>query len=112
MPKYYHVHRSYKSSLIETTVIEDQPLFFTKKNSFWYDTEIMMSKDKDYYDGYTIYEITIPKSQFTESFNPIKKNKILKIKDPIQYAITGAEGIIWDFSKFKPRIRVYDIHKN
>lgn len=152
MPKYYHVHRSFKPSQIEIKLIEDHPLYFSKKNSFWYHVEIDISKDKDVFDGYTIYEITIPRSQFTESLNPRKKNKIfkvtkknldefiklkkkyegsfnlikemkkrnfigydatLKIKNIKKWHIIGTgEGVIWDFSKFKPRIRIYDIHKN
>ena len=77
MPKYYHIHRGTDKSDIDTKFINNKLLYFSKKNSFWYNTELEISKD-DYYKGYSIYEITIPRKLFTYSFNP-KKPKIVKI---------------------------------
>nr|QBK88762.1 MAG: hypothetical protein LCMiAC01_04440 [Mimivirus LCMiAC01] len=76
MPKYYHIHRSPKPSKIETKLKQNQTLYFSRKNSFWYNVEQRIGKE--YYGGYIIYEINIPKILFTTSFNPIK-NKIVKI---------------------------------
>lgn len=50
---------------------------FQKKDSFWYNIEKSIGKDD--YGGYIIYEVYIPKSLFTTSFNPKEKNKIVKI---------------------------------
>jgi len=81
MPKYYHINRGIKPSKIEKKFIEDYPLFFSKKNSGWYNIEKSISED---YGGYRVYEITIPKKLFTISFNPRTKAKIVKInKDNI-----------------------------
>ncbi len=77
MPKFYHIHRSPKSSSIEKKLTKNFKLYYSKKNSFWYNVEQDIGK-KDY-GGYIIYEIEIPKLQFTTSFNPIKKNKIVKL---------------------------------
>jgi hypothetical protein len=76
MPKYYHIHRGKKSSEIDTKFINGTSLFFSKKNSNWYNIEKETSKD---YGGYHEYEIYIPSSLFTASFNPTTKNKIVKI---------------------------------
>jgi hypothetical protein len=76
MPKYYQIHRGIEPSKVEKKFIKNKPFFFSKKNSFWYNIEKDISKD---YGGYIIYEIYIPNYLFTSSFNPIKKNKIVKI---------------------------------
>ena len=39
MPVYYHIHRSIKKSNIENNFKEGQMLYFSKKNSFWYNVE-------------------------------------------------------------------------
>ena len=77
MPKFYHIHRSPKPSSIEKKLIKNFKLYYSKKNSFWYNVEQDIGKTD--YGGYIIYEIEIPKLQFTTSFNPIKKNKIVKL---------------------------------
>ena len=40
------------------------------------------------------------------------RDATLEIKDLLKRGITGLEGVIWDFSKFKPKILIYDAHKN
>jgi len=77
MPKFYHVHRTATKSAIEKGFKSGKALFFSKKNSFWFqfEKEIGMSD----YNGYIIYEIDIPYNFYTYSFNPISKNKIVKI---------------------------------
>ena len=65
MPKYYHVHRGTKPSTLSKGFCKNQPLFFSKKYSFWYNTEINISRE---YGGYFIYEIDIPNNMFTVIF--------------------------------------------
>lgn len=80
MPKYYHIHRGTTPSTLEKNFVTGDPLFFSKKDSFWYNVEKSVSKD---YGGYFIYEIYISNDKFTKSFNP-KSKKIVKItKDNI-----------------------------
>ena len=76
MPYYYHIHRGIKPCSLDNKFIKNRPLFFSKKNSIWYNIEKEISKD---YGGYRMYEIYIPRTYFTLSFNPKTKNKILKI---------------------------------
>ena len=76
MPKYYHIHRGLQPSKLETEFVKGWVLYFSKKNSQWYNVEKEISKD---YGGYRIYEIYIPSSKFTTSFNPTTKGKIVKI---------------------------------
>ena len=76
MPKYYHVQRGLTSYNIEKKFIRNKPLFFSKKNSGWYNLEKEISKN---YNGYTIYEISIPTNRYTRSFKPTTVNKIVKI---------------------------------
>jgi hypothetical protein len=76
MPKYYHIHRGTAPSELEKGFTKNRPLFFSKKNSRWYDIEQNISKD---YGGYRMYEIYIPKTRFTTSFNPKTAGKIVKI---------------------------------
>jgi len=78
MPKYYHIHRGTKRSTVEKKFIKNYPFFFSKKQSGWgwYNCEKKISED---YGGYIEYEIDIPASRFTTSFNPRTKNKIVKI---------------------------------
>ena len=76
MPYYYHIHRGIKPCSLDNKFIENKPLFFSKKNSIWYNIEKEVSKD---YGGYRMYEIYIPSSRFTLSFNPKTKDKIVKI---------------------------------
>lgn len=78
MPKYYHIHRGTKPSKVDKKFIEGQSLFFSKKNSTWYNIEKEISKEKEY-GGFYEYEIYIPATRFTTSFNPRTKNKIVKI---------------------------------
>lgn len=77
MPVYYHIHRSIKKSNIENNFKEGQMLYFSKKNSFWYNIEKNIALDG--YNGYSEYKITIPQKYFTYSLNPKSKNKILKL---------------------------------
>jgi len=76
MPKYYHIHRGLDKSQLEKKFILNKPLYFSKKNSNWYQIEQEISKD---YGGFRIYEIYIPTNRLTNSFNPITPNKIVKI---------------------------------
>ena len=76
MPKYYHVHRGTTPSNVGNKFIKNCPLFFSRKNSNWYNIEKDISKD---YGGYWIYEIYIPSKRFTVSFNPSNNCKIVKI---------------------------------
>jgi hypothetical protein len=76
MPKYYHIHRGTEPSTLEKKFIKNIPLFFSKKNSNWYNIEKDISKE---YGGYRIYEIYIPSSRYTLSFNPTSVDKIVKI---------------------------------
>ena len=78
MPKYYHIHRSIKRSNIENNFKDGKMLFFSKKNSFWYNFEKTIGLE-DGYGGYSEYEISIPQKYFTYSLKPQKKNKILKL---------------------------------
>ena len=81
MPYYYHIHRGIEPSELENKFIKNKALFFSRKNSGWYNIEKNISKD---YGGYRIYEIYIPSSRFSFSFNPKRKGKIVKItKDKI-----------------------------
>lgn len=77
MPKFYHVHSSVEASAIEKNKITGQYLYFSKKDSYFYNSWITLSKNE--YGGYIIYEIYIPSNMFTTSFNPRTKNKIVKI---------------------------------
>lgn len=79
MVKYYHVHRSKKKSKIEKKFQNDKQLYFSKKDSAWYEIEKNIGLDN--FGGYIIYEIDIPKRFFTYSFNPTSKNKIVKVND-------------------------------
>ena len=76
MPIYYHISRGLKSPNLEKKFKKNVCLFFSKKNSSWYCLEKKISKD---YGGYIEYKIYIPSSRFTNSFNPRKKNMIVKI---------------------------------
>tara|TARA_Y100000768_G_C23389486_1_gene412229 strand:- start:51 stop:491 length:441 start_codon:yes stop_codon:yes gene_type:complete len=79
MPVYYHIHRGTSNSKLDKKFIKNKPLYFSKKNSFWYRVELEISKDEEY-NGYSIYKITIPEKLFTYSFNPRTKTpKIIKI---------------------------------
>ena len=75
MPIYYHIHRSSEPSLLEKELIKGKPLYFSKKNSFWYNVEKSVGEND--YGGYIIYKIYIPKLLFTTSFE--EKNKIVRI---------------------------------
>ena len=77
MPKYYHIHRGTEPSTLEKKFIKNIPLFFSKKNSNWYNMEIEISTN--YFDGYRIYEISIPSNKYTFSFNSTSVDKIVKI---------------------------------
>ena len=82
MPKYYHIHRGIEPSELENKFIKNQPLFFSKYNSIWYNSEKSISYE---YGGRSIYQIYIPKKRFTFSFDLNKKRKIVKItKDNIK----------------------------
>ena len=74
MPLYYHIHRGKKSSKLEKQFINNNLLFFSKKNSGWYNMEKDIGQTN--FGGYKIY---IPDNMFTTSFNPRTKNKIVKI---------------------------------
>jgi hypothetical protein len=76
MPKYYHIHRGLDKSELDTKFIEGLCLFFSKKDSGWYNFEKDISKN---YGGYSLYEIYIPSTRYTKSFNPTTKGKIVKI---------------------------------
>lgn len=76
MPKYYYIHRSIKKSNIENNFKDGKMLFFSKKNSFWYNFEKTIGLDMG---GYSEYEISIPQKYFTYSLKPQKKTKILKL---------------------------------
>ena len=52
-------------------------MFFSKKNSFWYDFEKTVALQS--FDGYSEYKITIPQKYFTYSLKPRTQNKILKL---------------------------------
>lgn len=77
MPIYYHIHRGIKKSNLEKGFKKNKPLFFSKKNSFWYEIEKKIGREN--FDGYIIYKIDIPSNRFTTSFNPRSNNKIVKI---------------------------------
>jgi hypothetical protein len=76
MPKYYHIHKGKKMSSIGNSFIKNKELYFSKKDSSWHNIEKEISKD---HGGYHEYEIYIPLTLFTTSFNPTTKNKIVKI---------------------------------
>ena len=76
MPYYYHIHRGIKPCSLDNKFIKNRPLFFSKKNSIWYNIEKKASKE---FGGYRMYEIYIPQTYFTLSFNPKTKDKIVKI---------------------------------
>jgi hypothetical protein len=77
MVKYYHIHRGINKSNIEKSFINNKPFFFSRKNSFFYNFEVNISEE---YNGYRLYEIYIPNTLFTTSFNPKSKNKIVKVR--------------------------------
>jgi hypothetical protein len=52
MPYYYHIHRGIKPCSLDNKFIENRPLFFSKKNSDWYNIEKEVSKE---YGGYRMY---------------------------------------------------------
>lgn len=76
MPKFYHIHRGIESSSLEKKFIKNSILFFSKKNSGWYNIEKDISIN---YNGYRVYEIYIPKTRYTFTFNPRTSGKIVKI---------------------------------
>ena len=76
MSRYCHIHRGITPSGLEKKFIKNFPLFFSKKNSSWYNIEKDISKD---YNGYRMYEIYIPKNRYTISFNPRIAGKIVKV---------------------------------
>ncbi len=73
MLTYYHVHTNIIDSDVINKFIKDTPLFFSKKNSWYYETYKSAWKES------IIYKIHIPLSRYTTSFNPRYKNKIVKI---------------------------------
>ena len=77
MPIFYHIHRSIKPSELENNLTEGYPLYFSKKNSGWYNMEKHLGITD--YGGYIIYKINIPNNCFTESFHKNAKYKILKL---------------------------------
>jgi len=78
MPTFYHIHRGTKVENLNKKFRKGYPLFFSTKNSFWYNIEREISKD---YGGYVIYKIYIPSSFFSYSFKPRSRNKIVKVTD-------------------------------
>ena len=97
MTKYYHIHRGTTPTSLEKGFIKGRRLFFSKKNSFWYNTEIDISKD---YGGYKIYEINIPNNLMTLSLHP-KNKKVVKIN----------KNNVDDFMKLK-KIKIGDALKD
>lgn len=77
MVKFYHIHRGTMPSTIEQLFISNHLLFFSKKNSDWYNIEKEIGLDN--YGGYITYEIDIPQKFFTNSLHPKGNHKILKI---------------------------------
>ena len=77
MAIFYHIHRSTKSSTLENGLIEEHALFFSKKNSFWFNIEKQIGIEN--FGGYIIYKINIPDNCFTQSFHKNAKYKILKL---------------------------------
>src|SRR5258706_13129904 len=77
--KFYHIHCSTKKLDIENGFIENMALFFSKKNSDWFNIEKQLGKKG--YGGYIIYEVNIPKILIEYDFKPKESPKIVKIID-------------------------------
>ena len=80
MPVYYHIsletkHNIYKN--FSKNLSNKKLLFFSKKNSFWYN---LWKSDET---SYAVYKITIPEKLYTTSFNPLKKKIVRITKDNI-----------------------------
>ena len=80
MPVYYHIsfetkyniHKNFSKNLNNKKL-----LFFSKKNSFWYN---LWKSDGT---SYALYKITIPEKLYTTSFNPRKKKIVRITKDNV-----------------------------
>jgi len=76
MPYFYHISRGTKQNLLYTVFINGESLFFSKKDSFWYNIERQIGMN--HFEGYKLYEIFIPSNAYTKSFNP-RTPTIIKI---------------------------------
>lgn len=72
MTKFYYIHHGLNNNFLNTIFNNDGVLFFSKKNTIWYQYQIKIS------EKYQIYEIDIDPELFTYSLNP-KSKKIVKI---------------------------------
>jgi hypothetical protein len=72
MTKFYFI---YSDNNINTIFNNDNILFFSKKNTIWYEHQIKIAEK---YNSYQIYEIEIEPELFTYSLNP-KTKKVVKI---------------------------------
>jgi hypothetical protein len=73
MPTHYHVHTNKIQNDVINNFIKDKPLFFSRMNSWYYETYKSAWKES------IIYKIYIPLSRYTTSFNPRCKNKIVRV---------------------------------
>jgi len=93
MPKYYHVAADTDKPInFNDTFINDQNMYFSKKNSYWY--AIMHQ-----YEKRCKYELSIPSTHFTTSFNTKKPDSIFKVT-------------IDNFDEYKKRFKKYGRGKN
>jgi hypothetical protein len=72
MPKFYHITTTDKPQDLKKYFIEGRMLFFSKKNQYWYNI-------LHHYEDRCKYEINIPTTSFTTSFQTKKKNSIFKL---------------------------------
>jgi hypothetical protein len=72
MPKFYHITTTNKKENLKNKLTNKKILFFSKRNQYWY---IIMHQ----YQDRCKYEIDIPTTCFTTSFQTKKKNSIFKL---------------------------------
>ena len=76
MPIFYHIHRGADTNSLDDGFIDGEPLWFSKKDSYWYKVEKIVGCTN--YGGYKTYEIFIPSEAYTTSMHP-RTPKIIKI---------------------------------
>jgi hypothetical protein len=102
MPYFYHISRGIQQNSLDNGFIKGEALFFSKKDSFWYKVERQIGMN--HFGGYKIYEIFIPSTAYTTSFNP-RTPKIVKItkntlKEYIKkYQSLGNYGVMIELQK-------------
>lgn len=97
MTKFYFIYSDNNNNLTNIIFNNDNILFFSKKNTIWYEHQIKIAEK---YNSYQIYEVEIAPELFTYSLNP-KTKKVVKInKNNIdEYLLLKKEFLNNNFKK-------------